>query len=576
MKTSAKFSLAKRGLLASVAALALCSASIPALAQLEPATRQASPDRVQQQLGDDAFVPSVMPKVEVRDAILQEMPANAASIKFQLNSLTVDGNNVYTANQLRGLYADKLGSTISLADLYALSTALTNKYRNDGYILTQVIVPPQTIDAGNVKLQAVEGFIDRVQVGGNDKETALAQVRKYANQLVGQGAINVRRLEKFLLLINDLPGVEARSILSPSPNVVGASDLQIIVERDPYDAFLGIDNFGSRYLGRTQVTAAGALNSIFGYNERISLQTVVAPDRGGPELYYGDLGVDLPVGSYGTIAKAQYAYTNTEPGFTLSQFDVRGVSEFMSIGLEHPFIRTRAVNLYGHAKFDARDVRSRNDLEATRIDRLRVLRAGVRSEFLDNVIGVGINAIALEASKGLNVLGASEKRDPNMSRSEGDPQFTKATADIQRLQRLSQDFNLLIGARGQLSDGPLLSSEEFGVGGFNVGRGYDPSELVGDEGVAGKLELQWNSPYAGQFVEKYQLFGFYDIGKVWNNDATTSADKKNSLASAGVGVRAEIVQDMKAGLAVAVPLTRDAQTENDQDPRFYMNFSKQF
>lgn len=576
MKTSRSYSLAKRNLCMGAALIALSIASAPAFAQLEPATRQASPGRVQQEIQSDNFSPNVMPSVEVRDVILQEMPANAENLKFQLNSLAVEGGDVYTPEQIKTLYGDKLGQTISLADLYSIATALTNKYRNDGYILTQVVVPPQTIDGGNVKLQAVEGFIDRVEVGGNDKETALRQIRAYANQLQGTGPLNARQLEKFLLLINDLPGVNARSILSPSPTLAGASDLQIIVERDPYDAFLGIDNFGSRYLGQVQATAAGSLNSFFGFNERISAQTVVAPDRGGPELYYVDLGVDLPVGPYGTLAKAQYAYTNTEPGFTLSQFDVRGVSEFYSITAEHPFIRTRAVNLFGHVKFDARDVRSRNDLELTRVDRLRVVRAGGRTEFLDNLFGIGINALSGEVSKGLDILGASDKNDPNMSRTDGDPQFVKATLDVQRLQRLSDDFNLLIGGRGQISDGPLLSSEEFGVGGFGLGRGYDPSEIVGDEGIAGKLELQWNSPYKLQNVEKYQAFGFYDVGRIWNDDPTTNADKVNSVASVGAGVRFDIVNDMKAGMAVAFPLTRDVETQDDKDPRFYVNFNKQF
>ena len=577
MKTSRAYSLAKRNLCMGAALIALGTTSAPALAQLEPATRQASPGRVQQEIQSDNFSPNVMPSVEVRDVILQEMPANAESLKFQLNSLTVEGGDVYTPEQIQTLYGDKLGQTVSLADVYAIATALTNKYRNDGYILTQVVVPPQTIDGGNVKLQAVEGFVDRVQVEGNDKETALRQIRAYAGQLQGAGALNVRQLEKFLLLINDLPGVEARSILSPSPTLAGASDLRIIIERDPYDAFLGVDNFGSRYLGPLQATAAGSLNSFFGFNERISAQTVVAPEPGfGPELAYYDLGVDIPVGPYGTIIKAQYAHTNTEPGYTLDQFNVRGVSDFYSITAEHPFIRTRAVNLFGHVQYDARDVRSRNDLELTRVDRLRVVRAGGRTEFLDNLFGVGINALSGEVSKGLDILGASDENDPNMSRTDGDPQFVKATLDIQRLQRLSQDFNLLIGGRGQLSDGPLLSSEEFGVGGFNIGRGYDSSEVVGDEGIAGKLELQWNGPYKLQNIDKYQVFGFYDVGRVWNDDPTTNADKVNSIASAGAGVRADIVNDMKAGLAVAFPLTRDVETRGDKQPRLYVNFSKQF
>ncbi|MEZ5918474.1 MAG: hypothetical protein R3D66_00615 [Alphaproteobacteria bacterium] len=46
---------------------------------------------------------------------------------------------------------------------------------------------------------------------------------------------------------------------------------------------------------------------------------------------------------------------------------------------EHPFIRTRSRNLYGHVAFDWRDVESKNNLlEATRHDRIRALRAGGR------------------------------------------------------------------------------------------------------------------------------------------------------------------------------------------------------
>ena len=41
--------------------------------------------------------------------------------------------------------------------------------------------------------------------------------------------------EHALLLINDLPGVTARGVLSPSRSVVGASDLTIVVERNPFD-----------------------------------------------------------------------------------------------------------------------------------------------------------------------------------------------------------------------------------------------------------------------------------------------------------------------------------------------------
>jgi len=557
-------------LLAGTSSLAFAQLST---AQDQAATGPASAGRVQEQLEERRFSPNVGSKVEVKDLVLQNMPANADQIRFNLAGIEFEGVGVYDENAMRPIFADKLGGTVTLADVYAIATAMTNKYRNDGYILTQVIVPPQTIDGGIVTLRAVEGFVDQILVSGDDQASALKTIRAYANRIHSVGALNVADLEKFLLLINDLPGVDARSILSPSKTKTGASDLRIIVERDPYDAFLGVDNYGSRYLGPVQLTAAGALNSFFGNNERISAQFVAAPDNA--ELYFFSFGYDQPIGTAGTVIRTSYSHANTEPGYDLDQFDVNGKSDFASVKVEHPFLRSRSRNLYGHILVDWRDVQSRNDLEPTREDRIRAVRIGGRYEFMDNIFTAGINSINLEFAQGLNVFGASSENDIRLSRPAGDPTFSKITASVQRLQRVTSDLNFLMAAKGQLSNSALLSSEEFGVGGVNSGRGFDSSEVVGDDGVSAKLELQWNEPTPLGLFQDYQLYGFYDIGKVWNDDATIS-DNDESLASTGVGIRADFTDDIKAGLAVAFPLTRDVQTQGDDDPKLYFNLNRSF
>ena len=550
-----------------------------ALAQLPPnaesaAFGQASPGRVQSELEQQRLIPSIGPKVEVRDLVLQDMPPNAENIRFNLSQISFEGVGAYKEADIRPLYDDKLGTTVTLADIYAIATAMTNKYRNDGYILTQVIVPPQTIDGGVVKLRAVEGRVDRIVVSGDDQESALNTIRAYASRIRGEGALNVADLEKFLLVINDLPGVSARSILSPSKTQTGASDLRIIVERDPYDAFLGVDNFGSRYLGPLQFTAAGAVNSFFGNNERISAQFVAAPDSA--EMYYFSLGYTQPIGTYGTTIETLYAHTNTEPGFDLDQFDVNGKSDFASVKVEHPFLRSRASSLFGHVAFDWRDVQSRNILEPTREDRIRAVRVGGRYEFLDNLFTAGINTLNIEVAQGLDVFGASSQDDIRLSRPAGDPTFTKANIEAQRLQHLLSGVNLFLSARGQIANRALLSSEEFGVGGVNSGRGFDPSEIVGDDGFSTTVELQWNDPVSMGLFDDYQLYGFYDFGKVYNDDATIDDDDE-SLASAGVGIRGDFfVEDTQAGLAVAFPLTRDVETQRDDDPRVLFNFNRSF
>ncbi len=550
----------------------------------DTATTTADPGRIQGELRARGEVPLLSKKIEIKEIKLQEAPAGAEKVVFNLGNVDIEGGTVYSADDLAPVYEDKLGTQISLKDVYDFATALTNKYRNDGYILTQVIVPPQTIDDGLVKLRVVEGVIDNITVEGEgEDETSLKLIRDYANGIKLNKAVNIKDLEYYLLIIGDLPGVDARSILSPSATKTGAADLRIILSRDPYEAYLGLDNYGSRYLGPVELTASGIMNSYFGNNERISAQIVAAPDPGTDstadlELGYYALTYQQPVPSLGLGTNVEIAasYTNTTPGYDLKTFDVHGISQYVSAKISHPFIRSRATNLTAHVLLDARHVSSRNNIQDTLRDDIRAVRIGGNFQAMDTLFGLGINSFGVQFSKGLSVFGASDRSDANKTRERGDPTFTKITGDLQRLQRVTSNVNLFVAAEGQWATGPLLSSEEFGVGGYNFGRGYDSSEIIGDEGVAGKVEIQWNNPYDTDIFKDYQLFGFYDVGRTWNKDATTRSQKKDIITSTGFGIRAKFLNDIKADLSFALPLDRDVQTQGDQGARILLRIGHSF
>lgn len=566
----------KKNLLARGSVIALCTAiacySTIASAQQVPGSADAG--RVDEQVRMPDELIQAAPKIEVREIAIKEAPAGAEKITFPINSLSLEGANAYDRQELETVYKEKLGKTVSLADLYGIAGDLTRKYRNDGYILTQVIVPPQTIEGGTARLQVVEGYVSNVTVQGND--TGAELIRNYAARIQSQGrATNVKDLEHWMLLVNDLPGVSARGVLSPSPTQPGAAELTVITERDSLDGVVGIDNYGSRYLGKTQMNAALSGNNLLGLNEKITGQVAATPLDGlDPELAYVGLNYAQPIFGYGTILDLFASKTLTDPGFNLKQFDVDGKSDVLGIGLRHPFYRSRELNFTGRTTFDYRNVDSNNDIEPTRSDRIRTLRVGGRLEAIDSLIGVGYNIADIEIAHGIDILNASQE-DDFVSRPEADPDFYKVNAEFQRLQRLTSSLNLLVGLTGQWANNALYSSEEFGVGGINYGRGYDPSEITGDDGIAGKVEIQWTEPYQLPYFESYQLFGFYDAGKVWNKDATTSDEKNDSLASAGVGVRMNLPMQIDAGAMLALPLTRTPEVEDDSG-RVLFTLSKSF
>ena len=70
------------------------------------------------------------------------------------------------------------------------------------------------------------------------------------------------------------------------------------------------------------------------------------------------------------------------------------------------------------------------------------------------------------------MLNATELgEEENLSRNDGRSDFTKATLWLSRIQGIGSNFGLQASLFGQWSAQPLLSSEEFAVGGTSFGRG---------------------------------------------------------------------------------------------------------
>jgi hemolysin activation/secretion protein len=106
-----------------------------------------------------------------------------------------------------------------------------------------------------------------------------------------------------------------------------------------------------------------------------------------------------------------------------------------------------------------------------------------------------------------------------------------------------------------------LSGEEFSVGGARFGRGYDPSEITGGDGAAGLVELRHDGRFAGLGTElSYQLYGFGEFGVVWTGDPN-GGGARDSLASAGAGVRIGWGGRFLGEIEVAAPLTRGVASE---------------
>ena len=94
-------------------------------------------------------------------------------------------------------------------------------------------------------------------------------------------------------------------------------------------------------------------------------------------------------------------------------------------------------------------------------------------------------------------------------------------------------------------------------------------------------ELEIMAGNAAWFGEKEtggELYGFYDVGAIWQIDAGGS-DKRESLASTGVGVRTNLAENFWGALELAFPLTRSPtvdRDDGDKSPRLFFSVIKRF
>jgi hemolysin activation/secretion protein len=355
--------------------------------------------------------------------------------------------------------------------------------------------------------------------------------------------------------------VGVRAALRPVDEANGVYELRIDIQHKPVGGAVGLDNRGTQSVGPYQGYAAVDLNSVLGYLEATRFTVFAAPLQ-PRELVFGEIRHEVPIGSDGLRIAGSLSRSAGNPGDDLRHYDVASRSLRGAIEGRYPLLRGRTETLYltGQAYWSD----AQQEVLGTQAfsDHVRAVGAGARYLLSDGWDGQ--NQIAFGVFQGLPALGASERGDDQLSRPRGHGDFTKGVLDITRQQVIDGPFSALASIAAQKAATTLLSGEEFIVGGARFGRGYDPAEISGSNGAAGSLELRYDGRIDGLGPELgYQLYGFGDFGAVWTGDPDGGV-QRDSLASAGMGVRFSIAGAYLAEIEAAKPLTRGVASEGNK------------
>jgi hemolysin activation/secretion protein len=482
-----------------------------------------------------------------------QLSEEAKKISFQLNNVRFTGNTVYSQQELSTIFTTSLHKKITVAKLMELVQEVTHKYQKEGYFLSRALIPPQEIANGVVTIQIVEGFISQVDiqgVEGNKKEF----LQKYAVAIEAIKPIRLDKLERYLLLINDIGGFQVKSLIEPDPAVKLGSKLTLVTQYTPYSLTVTQDNYQTRYLGPGETSGFGYLNSLIIPGG--SLYGRVLTGNPASKLQYYEGKYLIPLGTEGITVGVDGYYTQTNPQFILSPLDIHGFSGDGNVFATYPLIRSRAKNLRILGQFDYMNNHS-NALDLPLYyDRIRDLTLGIQ---YDDVLWKGQDSVYLGLDKGFNILGADNQGF--RSRFAGKSDFLKVNATASRTQYLNDRFSLFALVTGQYSGDVLLASEVFTFGGPFLGRGYDLAQFTSDKAVAGTVELRMDTNPNLPFYKQAQYYIFYDAGKFWNSSYLISLEGQASGASTGMGLRASLFDHFHLEGFLGRPLTTPNATQ---------------
>jgi hemolysin activation/secretion protein len=373
----------------------------------------------------------------------------------------------------------------------------------------------------------------------------------YTARIVADRPANIRTLERYLLLANDLPGLKFSTSLKPSPTNPNASTLIVEVAEKRIDGVARIDNRGTEARGPWQYLGSASVNNIFGAHEQFTV--TAAGTFQLEELQYLAASYRQVLNSEGLTGFVNASYGFGRPGTEqLRVLDYHTRSTVVEAGLSYPVIRTRETNLTVTGLGFMTDDDALGAFPTR--DRLRGFRLKADADWADSFLG--INQVNFTFSQGINGLGASGNLGPTdtPTSTNGRVDFNKIEGTFIRTQPLPQNFSAFFAAYAQYAFTPLLVSEQCSYGGRFFGRAFDPSQMLGDHCWSVLGEARYDIQTGIKQLTRSQLYAFADHGQVYYIDPAAGTPTTQHGTSAGGGVRVAWENTYSADLQVAKAL----------------------
>ncbi len=507
---------------------------------------------------------------------------------FDIFEFRVEGNTVLPAERIERAVFPFLGEKRTVADVEAARTALEAAYRDAGYGTVLVDTPEQRINAGVVTLQVVQAAVSRLRVVGA-KYYSQGRILDKVPALAEGQVPNFKVVTEQLATVNRSADRRVTPLLRPG-KVPGTTEVDLTVEdRSPLHGNLELNNKHGADTTSTRLQGSLRYDNLWQKEHSLGVQVQVSPEN-MDEVKVISASYSMPAGEGLWVFSAIRSRSNT----LVRQNDMMVVGTGSIYGFRRVLIdssetRTQSLTL-------GVDYKNITGINYQTDEVGNIVKAPGGSTCNGALLCTPIRYAPFSATYSAStidkqgswqygsgwVLGlrgfVGSEQDFANKRYLAQSNFSVLKFDLARTHNLPHGMTLFAKAEGQVSSQPLISDEQFVMGGVDSVRGYLESTFAGDKGLRTSVELRSGhlAPESWAWLNGLRAHVFLDGAALWLKSPLPEQDSREGLLSTGFGLRVQARKQFSLALDLGWPLHDAGPTLKGSSPRLHASGSVEF
>ena len=174
---------------------------------------------------DQASVPS--PGVATKSAGL------TMDTLIEVKHIQFIGGTRYQNDVLVAPFARFIGKTVALKELLAATQSITEKYHNDGYVLSYAYLPANNFQQGTLRVALVEGYVANTRIQSDN--TAVARwLERLSHKIMADKPLTQGVFERYTILMSRTPDTKVTVSANNPDNIYGSTVMDVNAEHPHY------------------------------------------------------------------------------------------------------------------------------------------------------------------------------------------------------------------------------------------------------------------------------------------------------------------------------------------------------